>query len=299
MTSDRMARMSDPAEPASAAADAKAASPAARIGADLWPRVGSGIVLAVLALGATVAGSWWFAALVTVVCGVVAWEWGRIVRGREADLAMIAHVAAVLVGIGLAATGLPVLGAVAVAIGTILVGLLAFGRQALLSGLGVMFAGLPGIALIWLRADEPYGVWAVLFLLAAVAATDTSAYFAGRLVGGPKLWPAVSPKKTWAGLVGALVGAAAVAAAFAVLLNDASPLRLAAAGAAIAVVAQAGDLAESALKRKFAAKDASNLIPGHGGFMDRVDGLVAAAISAAAVALWLDIAAPARALLLG
>ena len=119
------------------------------------------------------------------------------------------------------------------------------------------------------------------------------------LFRSPKLWPAVSPKKTWAGLGGAIAGAAVAGALFALLVNGASPSRLAVAGGLIAVVAQAGDLAESALKRRFETKDASNLIPGHGGFMDRIDGLVTAATMAAVFAVIVDATAPARALLLG
>ncbi len=270
-----------------------------RVGADLMPRVVSGVVLAAIALGATLAGSHVFAVLIALVCAIVAWEWGRIVRGVDLDVVMAAHVVSVLAAVGLAAFGLAALGAMAVLIGAILVGLLSFGRSAILSSVGVLFAGLPGVALVWLRGDEPYGVWAVLYLMAMVVVTDTAAYFAGRLIGGPKLWPAVSPKKTWAGLLGAIAGTLAAGAGFSALVGGASPMRLALVGGVTALIAQAGDLAESALKRRFQTKDASNLIPGHGGFMDRIDGLVTAAIAAALLAALVDVTSPARALLLG
>ena len=113
------------------------------------------------------------------------------------------------------------------------------------------------------------------------------------------MWPRVSPNKTWAGLAGALTAGAVAAAIFAVLEPEVEPLRLILLGVALALVAQAGDLAESALKRLFKLKDASDLIPGHGGFMDRMDSIVAAAVAAALLALAIDPHAPARALLFG
>jgi phosphatidate cytidylyltransferase len=203
----------------------------------------------------------------------------------------------VIAGIVLTSLGLAGPAMLGVLIGTILTGLLSFGRHGFLSSAGVVFTALPGIALLWLRRDEPLGVQAVFFIIGAVVATDVGAYFSGRLLGGPKLWPQISPNKTWAGLLGGVTAAALVGAAVARWVPGASLLHLMAAGAGLAVAAQAGDLAESALKRRFGTKDASALIPGHGGFMDRVDGLSTAAMIAAASAALVDMAAPARALL--
>jgi phosphatidate cytidylyltransferase len=139
------------------------------------------------------------------------------------------------------------------------------------------------VALIWLRGDAQGGLAAILWLMASVWATDTGAYFAGRLIGGPKLAPRLSPNKTWAGLTGAMVAAALVGWAAALLVPQGPPARvLAAAGAGLAIVAQAGDLLESWIKRHFGAKDSSRLIPGHGGLFDRVDGLLTAAVALAA-----------------
>jgi phosphatidate cytidylyltransferase len=121
------------------------------------------------------------------------------------------------------------------------------------------------------------------------------AYVCGRLIGGAKLWPRVSPNKTWAGLIGGLAAGVATASLFHVL-TDSSPWALGVIGGLLALVAQAGDLAESALKRVFGVKDASHLIPGHGGFMDRADGVVAAAIVTGLIALFLDPEQPAWAL---
>jgi phosphatidate cytidylyltransferase len=129
--------------------------------------------------------------------------------------------------------------------------------------------------------------------------TDTAAYFSGRTIGGPKLWPAVSPKKTWAGLIGGVSGAALVGAVFPTLTGSGFSVWLAILGLVLGLIAQAGDLAESALKRHYGLKDASDLIPGHGGFMDRMDGVVTASVFAALVALAIDAYAPARALLYG
>ena len=126
-----------------------------------------------------------------------------------------------------------------------------------------------------------------------------NAFVAGRSIGGPKLWPAISPNKTWAGFIGGVGSSAALSALFAQLIPGATSLKLGAIGLALGIVAQAGDLAESALKRRFNVKDAGRLIPGHGGLMDRLDGFVAVAIAAALLALLWNAKAPATALLLG
>jgi phosphatidate cytidylyltransferase len=271
---------------------------ASRVGADLWPRVASGIVMAIVAIGLTVAGPIPFAVLVLTIGLVVSWEWGRVVRGIDADLVLAAHLGGVGAGIMLAAIDLPALGVVALSMCTILVALLSFGRKAAYSALGVTFAGLPGIALLWLRADNEFGLWAVLYILLIVVVTDVAAYFCGRMIGGPKLWPRVSPNKTWAGLIGAVFSAAAAGWIYAGYCPvPASPEKLAIGGGLLALIAQAGDFAESALKRRFNAKDASQLIPGHGGFMDRVDGLTTAAIAAGLYAVINSPMAPALAIL--
>lgn len=146
--------------------------------------------------------------------------------------------------------------------------------------LGVLYAGIPVLALIVIRR-QIHGdglVW-TFWALALVWATDIGAYFAGRAIGGPKLWPAISPNKTWAGLIGGVFAASllAVALHFAVGL----PLRLTLATPLLAVLAQGGDLYESWLKRRAGVKDSGKLLPGHGGVMDRLDGLVPVAPIAA------------------
>jgi phosphatidate cytidylyltransferase len=269
-----------------------------RVGADLWPRVLSGVVLAAVAIALTVAGPLPFAVLVLTVALIVSWEWGRVVRGTGLDLVLAAQLGGVGAAIMLASIGLPALGIVALAIAAILVAVLALGRNAGFSALGVAFAGLPGVALLWLRSDAGFGLWAVLYIMLVVVVTDVAAYFSGRLIGGPKLWPRVSPNKTWAGLVGAVVASAVAGWIFAAYCPvPAIPEKLAVGGALLAIIAQAGDFAESALKRRFGTKDASQLIPGHGGFMDRVDGLTTAAIAAGLYAVINGPMAPALAIL--
>ncbi len=144
---------------------------------------------------------------------------------------------------------------------------------------GIVYIGVPVAAILWLRGqDRETAFW----LLLVVWATDTVAYAAGRLIGGWKLYPRISPRKTWAGLIGGVIGAAVVGCLLAAGLHLAvAPWALAAASALLALVAQGGDLFESAVKRHFDAKDTGTLIPGHGGLLDRVDGLMAAAPVAA------------------
>lgn len=151
--------------------------------------------------------------------------------------------------------------------------------------LGVPYVALPVAALIWLRLDPEHGRATIYWLFVLIWAADTGGYVFGRLIGGPKLAPRVSPKKTWAGLAGAVLFAAAVGLGTAAILERGNLLPLAVASGLLGAVGQAGDLAESWFKRRFGVKDSSNLIPGHGGLMDRVDALVAAAVAAAVAAL--------------
>jgi phosphatidate cytidylyltransferase len=163
---------------------------------------------------------------------------------------------------------------------------------------GVGYAAVLLFAPLILRRDPVFGFAAIAFLFAVVWATDIVAYFCGRGLGGPKLWPAVSPKKTWSGGIGGTLGGLAAGVVTVKLLGlSVTPMLVLVAGF-LSVVAQAGDLLESAVKRYFGAKDAGSIIPGHGGVMDRLDGFLTAAGVAAMVGLirgGLD--APARGLL--
>jgi phosphatidate cytidylyltransferase len=148
------------------------------------------------------------------------------------------------------------------------------------AALGGCYAFAALIASIAVRLDPVWGFSALLFVLLIVWVTDIGGYFAGRGLGGPKLWPRVSPKKTWAGAIGGFVASLFVAAGFAACgLGKTGPLVLL--GAVLSVASQLGDLFESAVKRRFGVKDSSHIIPGHGGLLDRLDGFVAAVVLAA------------------
>lgn len=269
------------------------------LSANLRWRIISGAVLALAAFALAYAGPLPFAVLVLVVALFLAWEWGRMVRGVGADLAYFIHALAVAGAIGLAAAGYAALAIAVLVTGAIILIPLVFGQGARLSALGVFYVGMPAVSLLWLRLNEPYGFAAVLLIFAVVWASDIAAFAAGRLIGGPKLWPRISPNKTWAGLIGGITAGVLAAAAIAALVGGTSPLRLALTGLGLSMVAQLGDLLESALKRLFKMKDASDLIPGHGGFMDRMDSIVAVAVAAGVLALVIGPHAPARALLFG
>jgi phosphatidate cytidylyltransferase len=146
----------------------------------------------------------------------------------------------------------------------------------------VLYAAVTLLAPLTLRADAGYGFLAIVFLFAIVWMTDIMGYMVGRAVGGRKLWPAISPNKTWSGAIGGVAGA--LVAGLGVATWGALPLvPIAILAMILSMVAQGGDLLESAIKRKFGAKDTSDLIPGHGGVMDRLDGFIAAALVAAVI----------------
>jgi phosphatidate cytidylyltransferase len=267
---------------------------------ELKERSLSAVVLAGCALGALFAGPVAFALLVLFVALVMCWEWGHLVRsGGGRDISFFVHAGAVSTAI-LAALFLSEGWALALlAAGGLILLAINFRAGPGVSVLGVLYVGIPATALIGLRGSEPYGLTAVLFILSVVWAGDIAAFVGGRLIGGPKLYPSISPNKTWAGLISAVLGACLVGALFWSVLASAPFTHLVLCAGALGLAGQLGDLAESALKRLFRVKDASHLIPGHGGFMDRMDGVVTAAILAAAIGLGIDAAYPAKALILG
>ena len=247
---------------------------------ELKLRVLSALLLAPAVLAITWLGGWFFAAGAALCSAILLQEWTVIVQARREFAAIVVS------GIGIAAM------LVAAALGLVPLALgLAFAFAALLwvwgqvsgaasvgwMGTGVLYAGLTGVALIAFRHGSE-GFVMILFLFAVVWATDILAYFVGRRIGGPKLWPRVSPKKTWSGALGGLAAALLVGAAMGALVGRV-PLSLWIVSAGIlSVFSQAGDLLESALKRHFGVKDSGHIIPGHGGVMDRVDGLTGAGV---------------------
>jgi phosphatidate cytidylyltransferase len=242
--------------------------------ADLGPRVASGLALAAIALLNVWAGGAWAAAFLAVVLVLMLWEFHRMVTGSDALTDASLLVPAVAGALAIVATagwgagaGLGVLAA-----GTIAVALAGRPWSAWLTA-GFLYMSLAMGALLVLRAKDPEGALLILWLVLVVVAADVGAYFVGRSVGGPKLWPRVSPGKTWSGAVGGLA-AAGLAGLLLGLAVGWSPLRFGLLSLGIAVFSQAGDLLESAVKRRFGVKDASRLIPGHGGVMDRLDGVM-------------------------
>jgi phosphatidate cytidylyltransferase len=239
------------------------------------------------ALVAVSAGPGIFALFIVAGVVVLAWEWVRLTGEGRFGATGAALAFTVVAIVASAVAGLPLLALGAAALASLIV--YVFARR---SGrdhprwiaAGPLYIGLPAVALIWLRDDGEQGRQLILWLMLTVWATDIGAFFAGRLIGGPLLAPRISPKKTWAGLIGAIVSAAVVGAIASGIDSQApATVLLAAAGAILAIVAQAGDLGESWVKRRFGVKDASHIIPGHGGLFDRVDGLIAAAV---VLAVW-------------
>lgn len=265
---------------------------------EMLTRLVSAIVMAALALGSALVSVWTFVALVIAAGVTVSWEWGRLVRKAGFDaIAGIqsAAVASVAVAVALSRPGLALIAAIVALVGT---GLLAVSSATVgWSLLGIAYSVLSTWSMVWLRSDPTLGATALLYLLLVAWTTDTASYGGGRLVGGPKLAPSISPRKTWSGLLAGILAPALVGYAFALFLQDTSAWRLTLVSIVIAAACQAGDLGESAVKRRFGTKDMSNLIPGHGGLLDRIDGLLIAAIAAALIALR-DPANPGRGLLI-
>jgi phosphatidate cytidylyltransferase len=221
-----------------------ATSPVPRPGRELRLRVVSSLIMAPLAIAAAYLGGTWFIGFWLLAAAGVLWEWMALVAGARS---------------------------------------LSGAARAGWIALGAVYAGAMLAAPLVIRADPAFGFVAMILLFAVVWATDVAAYFAGRLVGGPKLWPAVSPKKTWSGAIAGAAAAVAAGLAVAAVAGIGRAAAIAALSFALSVAAQLGDLFESALKRRFDVKDASHAIPGHGGLMDRLDGFLTATVAAAVV----------------
>lgn len=239
---------------------------------NLRVRFASAAVLLAVALGAAYLGGIVAGTVAGVFVSIVLVEWATITRNRDAG----AMALAIAVGV---ATLMTVIGSIAVASGLALfiAAVAAVYSRSVWLPAGVIYASALGISLVGLRVTPELGFEALLFVLVVVWATDTGAFFAGRTIGGPKLAPRISPKKTWAGAIGGLVSAlfAAIVVGLLMRLTVGPELILVACG--LSVVSQLGDLFESSVKRHFDAKDSGHIIPGHGGVMDRVDGLTFAA----------------------
>jgi phosphatidate cytidylyltransferase len=245
---------------------------------NLLTRVVAALVLAPSAIAIAYAGGWFWLGLVTLAAIGLYVEWLTIVGARTPRVmaAGIVTLFGVAVWLGIGRIGATY---VIVALGVIVAAVLSPHRRGW-AALGGCYAFAALIASVAVRLDPVWGFTALMFVLLIVWVTDIGGYFAGRGLGGPKLWPQVSPKKTWAGAIGGFVASLFVAAGFAAFgLGKTGPLVLL--GAVLSVASQLGDLFESAVKRRFGVKDSSHIIPGHGGLLDRLDGFVAAVVLAA------------------
>jgi phosphatidate cytidylyltransferase len=244
----------------------------------LRPRVLSAVTLAPLPVAAIWFGSPWLPLLTALAGALMAWEWGRLCRRGRLGATGIVLVGVVLAAIATATLITPGLSIVFALVGAGIVFWLARGRPDLdpeWTAFGALWVALPCICLLWLARGGPNGRATLLWILAIVWATDIGAYVIGRTLGGPRLAPRWSPRKTWAGLAGGAVCAGLAGWATAAWLGISPALPLVFLSAGLAIVEQFGDLAESLAKRRFGVKDSSGLIPGHGGLLDRLDGLLA------------------------
>jgi len=266
---------------------------------ELGLRVCSALVLAPLAIWTAYLGGWAFAIFWSLAAVGVFWEWSSLIAGDEKRSMMAVGGAALVLSLVLAAIERLMGSAIVLALGLLAIAPVAPPQRRGWAAGGIVYAGAIAIGPIVLRSDNEDGFVAVLLVFAIVWATDICAYFLGRLIGGPKLLARVSPKKTWSGAVGGLVAAVLAAVVVGRLAGLGGLPAIGLVAAVLSVVAQAGDLFESLLKRRFGAKDSSHLIPGHGGLMDRLDGFVFAAALAAAIGILRGgLEAPARGLLI-
>lgn len=236
------------------------------------------MVLFAIALGGAYVGGFAAGIIAAVFAAIVQLEWANLTGGTI--LRMTPFAMAVAFAVVISSGDMLVAAIAVVIIAAIIAGILSGGLW--MPG-GIVYASVLGIGLIAVRISPDYGLLAVVFLLAVVWATDSGAYFVGRYVGGPKLWPRISPKKTWSGVFGGLFGAVGIGFLIATMSEIPITFQLIVVAFVLSVACQLGDLFESWVKRRFGAKDSGSIIPGHGGVMDRVDGLVFATAAAVTI----------------
>ncbi|OSP53641.1 phosphatidate cytidylyltransferase [Pseudoruegeria sp. SK021] len=237
--------------------------------ADLGPRFITAVGMVVVSFAAVWFGNTTFLLFVVLCVTALVWELSRMCQvARPLLIALLSGAALLLMALLPSGYGLPFMMLPVVAsVGRI-------GRERMAFAMFAVMILLSGFGLIQLRV-EFQALWLV-WLVLVVVMTDVAGYFAGRMLGGPKFWPKVSPKKTWSGTVAGWFGAAAVGLAY--VLWAGAPLQVIPVSIALSMAAQMGDIAESALKRRVGVKDSSALLPGHGGFFDRLDGILGASI---------------------
>ena len=272
-----MLAVADSARPEPGPEPAHDQSTGPRQSSELNRRIVSAVILAMIAIAALWIGGWLFALFVIGLAAIGLWEWTGICGAAEPLWLRTGLIATLALGLVLAHIG-SLTWAVAVLSGTVAIALsMAYARWAYgWAALGVVYVAIPSIALIAFRQEGAAGLSIIIFVALIVWATDIAAYFGGRSIGGAKLWPRVSPKKTWSGAVSGLAGAIVVAVIFTLAAGVGSRTAALVLAILLSLGAQAGDLAESAFKRRFGVKDSGTIIPGHGGVLDRVDGLYVA-----------------------
>jgi phosphatidate cytidylyltransferase len=276
--------------------------PAAAGRSNLQTRVISAAALGVIALALTWYGGLPFRALAALVGLLIYWEWQNITGYDRYGLLELAAPGAVAAAMVLVILNFSVWESLIPAIFATLFSIAACVRRSIpyWFPFGVPYAVVPVLAITSLRGDSWSGLWAIFFLFAVVWATDIAAYFTGRAFGGPKLAPGISPNKTWSGALGGAAAGVCAGIGIGALCGDLDFALHGGTALALTLAAQAGDLFESHVKRRFGVKDSGTIIPGHGGVMDRVDGLVAAAVMLYVICLGLgEGASPALALFPG
>ena len=272
--------------------------PVAGGSSNLVLRVGSALVMVPLALGAAYLGGHVFLAFWTIAALVVLWEWDALVCAHDKNPVFIIGSVTIAGTCLLWAIDRPVPALMLIVLGMLGVATLASKIRRAWCVVGVVYTSIILIAPVVLRTDPALGFAAILFLFAVVWSTDIVAYIAGRLLGGPKLMPRVSPNKTWTGAFGGLAAGVGGGVVVAQLAQIDNLVAVGLVAIVLSVVSQAGDLLESAIKRRFNVKDTSWLIPGHGGLMDRLDGFVTASGLAVIIGLMHGgVAGPGRGLL--
>jgi len=262
-------------------------SPSSFLSSNLTKRVLSAFILIPVVLGAVWLGDWAYFALIALVSGLGMAEWLGLTAQKMAIRGKSAAFAGLLVPLVTQMTRGWLAALILLGLGMVLTfyyarcagkdGKLADGLSPRWVAAGLPYLALGAGGMLALRAVPDKGLFLTCFLLFSVWATDTGAYAAGRTIGGPKLLPRISPKKTWAGLIGGMVLAALIGYGCALGFGESAPASYAALAAVLALVSQAGDFFESYVKRRAGAKDSGTLIPGHGGVLDRIDGLLFAA----------------------
>lgn len=262
-------------------------------------RIVSALVLAPVALGVAWLGGSLFALFWGAVAVIVLWEWVKLVAGPGQKQTYSVGATALAAGAVVGWLHRPIAALLLIGLGALAAAIFAPRTRRIWITAGIAYAGVMLLAPILLRDDPDFGLLSLMLLFAVVWTTDVLAYFGGRAFGGPKLCPSISPKKTWSGAITGTFAGTAAGVLVAYGFGTFNWIAIGAIAFILSVVSQLGDLLESSIKRRFGAKDAGQLIPGHGGVMDRLDGFWAAVLAACLIGILRGgFDAPARGLLI-